>query len=997
MSFQINTFRAGKPSNTHSFNTKHSGNSTSNNNNDPLSDEKVTKKRRRLTLVCDNCKKRKIKCNKQLPCDSCIKSSMSHLCAYHDSWEKNGVVTTAISGKSDTSKSSSEISTSLPYISSARRPIILDETNQYNAKHLHNNHNHNHHHNNHDHKPKQEVKLDIYKQELLRLKARIKHLESINNVEGTFIHENPSTAKSPSEVILISSHPVSVSTSRSSGSSITVPDTPPTLPLPLSYNTASLGTPSVSSPYPSAYSTSIKLPPIQWKPPHDNKSIISSSSSLRSESTNSTTSTSESEVSPNTNCKTNGTSSTGTCLASVVPISNSSSMLLSFIGINPVFHHEEAITFYKYSQSSPFSWSTLMKSDPRLRVLLQHVKLRNCKLDDDVSCPSEKLVEGTKFDANYTALLKNSIKVSQPQNATEGNLIARIVAVLPSHKNLMGLIEQYFEYVYPILAFVDEREFRSEIKRLLKVDPDNDKIIDINIKDYCHDLSVVGILLVVLRLSFISLLRNSHEYNTQALKQNELFETPINFEHVALAQETLLILMFDHKYEEFIFLQFLLFFRFYVRIAPEDGFRKDPINYNKALLDMAVRLQLNFDPDVVNFSTLTKREKTLRRKVWQSILLADIHNSLVFGNEPATKNVFYNTKSPTINSEEESNLINYSLEGVIFNDIVSRMIQFNEAMKQISNFITNSHSNKCQLIQLIERLNQFEINVSDYFNDLFSYLVSGYKAESNGVYNFRRVHQIKIYLSVINFIITVYYYIYLYYEELNVNISFFYLKKTIIYLNELIPYYKKLAFNSTLQCDFLYNATLQAVIHKSSQILLSLVIKFYEQDELKTKLLKNYHILIEILDNLSTRYFYSWKITKSHRYFFTIFRGENFVDFYNEKAAEYDNIRHNYNDYQIQELMGIIDYSLKRLENQAAKDEHQIQLPISGSENGDVAATAGAAELEDLTEPDFGFDSGFDDQWLNLMFKTSSIGHGTSVQNPLKDVSLLDIYQEFGL
>lgn len=45
------------------------------------------KKRNKPTLVCTRCKKRKIKCNKELPCSSCVNSNVGNECSYDNKWQ----------------------------------------------------------------------------------------------------------------------------------------------------------------------------------------------------------------------------------------------------------------------------------------------------------------------------------------------------------------------------------------------------------------------------------------------------------------------------------------------------------------------------------------------------------------------------------------------------------------------------------------------------------------------------------------------------------------------------------------------------------------------------------------------------------------------------------------------------------------------------------------------------------------------------------------------
>ncbi|GME82057.1 unnamed protein product [Ambrosiozyma monospora] len=47
-----------------------------------VSKARVPKKRNRRTLVCSNCRRRKIKCDKQIPCHNCVKSHKAETCKY---------------------------------------------------------------------------------------------------------------------------------------------------------------------------------------------------------------------------------------------------------------------------------------------------------------------------------------------------------------------------------------------------------------------------------------------------------------------------------------------------------------------------------------------------------------------------------------------------------------------------------------------------------------------------------------------------------------------------------------------------------------------------------------------------------------------------------------------------------------------------------------------------------------------------------------------------
>lgn len=44
----------------------------------------VPRKRKRISIVCNICKARKVRCDRNTPCNLCIRHRTAHLCAYTD-------------------------------------------------------------------------------------------------------------------------------------------------------------------------------------------------------------------------------------------------------------------------------------------------------------------------------------------------------------------------------------------------------------------------------------------------------------------------------------------------------------------------------------------------------------------------------------------------------------------------------------------------------------------------------------------------------------------------------------------------------------------------------------------------------------------------------------------------------------------------------------------------------------------------------------------------
>jgi len=285
-------------------------------------------------------------------------------------------------------------------------------------------------------------------------------------------------------------------------------------------------------------------------------------------------------------------------------------------------------------------------------------------------------------------------------------------------------------------------------------------------------------------------------------------------------------------------------------------------------------------------------------------------------------------------------------------------------------------------------------------------------------------------LTVTNFIMTVYYYIYLYFEDTNINISYFYLKKSLVYMEEMIPYYRPLLFNRVLDCDFMYNPTVEAMVHKTCQVLLSLVIKFMSDEmdhakhgngnELrmnndKAKLIavlnKKYNALVDLLETLSTRYYYSWKITKGHKFFRACLEDEGFLKRISEDRRQGV---YKFNEYQIRELLSVVtggenefnEESTKVIPQEKVKEkekekdmEHEnvsvdkiIQIEDEGNNNNNTNTNDEQPQSGQIEEEAYNYN--LEEPWLELLFNVEQQQQGGVSMSP-RDLTLFDIYDEF--
>ncbi|CAN3362737.1 hypothetical protein DICA2_E06084 [Diutina catenulata] len=68
------------------------------------------KRRRRMALSCDNCRAKKTKCDRQLPCARCVKKMMPHLCVYSSPTHVNNTSTLVIPSESNEFQPVGEVS-----------------------------------------------------------------------------------------------------------------------------------------------------------------------------------------------------------------------------------------------------------------------------------------------------------------------------------------------------------------------------------------------------------------------------------------------------------------------------------------------------------------------------------------------------------------------------------------------------------------------------------------------------------------------------------------------------------------------------------------------------------------------------------------------------------------------------------------------------------------------------------------------------------------------
>lgn len=1024
-----------------------------------------TIKRKRLTLVCDSCKKKKIKCDKQSPCTSCVKSGVASTCNF-------------------SSVQDGKVPKVPAYVSSASRPILLNHHTSPLPKRK----------KEEELKPGQEQpSIDINRDsvELTTLAPKTEYSKLLssgyaqngsysatngpftsnndnllsnngssaaNNVfypsrngfnnisksnngtysyslppaigtlpapsNGTYPVKNgtfPSNSALPLAQCIPSTTSVPNPDSRSPSITAKVLIPPSSIASSVSYQSSPAAstsrlTSSVSNTmakiFSPAYDTPITLPSLNWKP-------IRQALELRG------------EVQPLEDPKT----------------LKSRSVINSFVGINPVFYSNETIDFYSNSEN-PFSWSASMKSDEALKNFWTFICIqKDLQLDDLTSLPNNKPVrlditklttikynnQGTpsdKFDTDYQSILRKSIE--RNKTVTKPLLIERIGQVMPNRKNVWKLMDRYFKFLYCFMPIVDESVFTAELEKIIGKQSfeDETKISHLNVT-YKTDFITLGMMLLMMRMAYLSLFSNNDEQNVKGMTgispceigQNlkYLLRNPINIDVAEVANECCEMFVGTDSLSLSL-MQMMFLSKIYRRQAPEDSHSAEEADefVDAELLRVAYGLKLNRDPESVDPSEAAP-VKNIKRKIWHFIVLADMCHSYSFGNPSNLEDLYYDTQLPETNLSN-SNLVKKERD-IEITRVFFKPWKFADSLRHLLICVLD-RKQKYKSAQMAERLNEFEVVFFQYNGDIadivkkeFIYppdLQGDVMEELYGFYLFSRNFHIKFFVSIASFLVSIYQHLYTYYSGLQKqNLAYFYLKKLFVFISETIPFYHQLLEGSDTQCDFVYNPSLQSLIHKSNLYNLGFVIRlnfvlfdnekrqnpntqrhseYYQLvKSLKDTLTSYSEVMIRSISKLSNRYYYSWRITKGHNFFHAIVTNEQFYEYvYQHKQTEFQSIvdTTQFSFHQLQELYDLCYGCLTRTITCNSCENIEPQGSLEKPPTNDTGSIKAPSFIEsNKTDSDPGFgDLDIDQRWLDLFFDSEPTA---------KDVSLFEVFNDF--
>lgn len=490
----------------------------------------------------------------------------------------------------------------------------------------------------------------------------------------------------------------------------------------------------------------------------------------------------------------------------------------------------------------------------------------------------------------------------------ELQLIERLSMVLPKQRVIWTLINKFFALLYPFMPIIDETEFKTEITRILGPEEYNETAVEVSVEKRL-DFAYLGIMLVILRLTYLSLFLNRNCQNEKNLHTTDpskeaqelkyLLSNPINITLVNMAQECLE--QFDlMRRTNFAVLQCAFMLKLYRMFAPEDGDGADAGDsqtYNAMLIQMAYSMGINREPVRNSYDDHQDDLKTnnIQRKIWNFLVISDIAQAYQYGNPLNIEKKYYDTSLP-FHIPGNENIKDVELEKHVIGIFSYFEICYDKLYEILDS--TLNIKKQIKLSELASQITSFEVYLHANFGTLKEFLVP-FDEKVYG-YSFIKVMKCRTYINMKLFLNTLFYHLFLHYEkQQNTEFAYFYLKKILAcQIGEFLPsVFHLIADNGTnfgKAGDLMLNPTIVAMIDRMTDVNFAILVrlnatiyqmkqdkmnhnkkllsdqiyrnKFAKLTQAALRLKKTCDYFVVAMSKLSQRYYYAWRVTKAHTF-----------------------------------------------------------------------------------------------------------------------------------
>lgn len=545
----------------------------------------------------------------------------------------------------------------------------------------------------------------------------------------------------------------------------------------------------------------------------------------------------------------------------------------------------------------PFAWATIIMKDPFTtplwkQVIIEQKRIKSTFNKKPISVKSELITISKEKHKVFFEAESDNYKSKEEKTS----LLQKIIQILPSKKMTWLFIERFFNLIYPFIPYIDEFDFVADIERIICgnhiADLNNDGPINhINLPQHT-DLAILGSLLIVIMFAYESLLDNTGNFViTENTTDTEKYlatykhsQYLIPFSELCMNEFKLL------KRCQLSVLQCAILLREYQRVDGCDCFADgDSHIYTGLLIQMATTIGLNRDPEFVEYDTVQSRKSLLLRKIWYGLVSADNHQYMQTGAPPLIHPNYYDTKLPLFD-EKTTNIRNIKLERVTIE--MMRCRYFVEIkMREIADLASNMLKSP-SVSELLIKIFNLKVFLSENLGSLNDIL--GKNHENKHHKKVQKVLAFMIYIHAMTLLQPVFLHIFYNYQKLrNFNATLFFYNKIHSFWMYIIANLQELVKESELFFGFGFDIfvvpILEVAMHKglvffsSSYIKVLIVEKKLKRvpgdnkelqdmiDVYKKNILQKLfsELYLPLLQHLSKKYFYSWRLYKAHS---TLFR-----------------------------------------------------------------------------------------------------------------------------
>lgn len=690
------------------------------------------------------------------------------------------------------------------------------------------------------------------------------------------------------------------------------------------------------------------------------------------------------------------------------------------IGFNPVQLDEKKINFLNTFNTSsnvpvspygPLRYLILMKQDPTGVLLTNYFKSPSRRNFEHFSSPHiadlERLDEKSRHfyaDSYIKKIGKNctTADITEVKDAisrfgltlglslntaaqleNESSLLDKIKFILPNKKAINLLLDLFFEVLYPHFPILDEASFRSDILRIFDGelnDSQGNRIETVKIRNR-QDIAVIVTLLILIRLSYLTLFSNDVRKNENLLNSQNcslyirnrkyLLQHPIPIETINIAELCIRELDLISLPNMAIF-QASLMMQIYQTYAPEENNftrTESPVSIGN-LYQMANSLFLNRDPDYILYFAdrrMEEKMKILSRRLWYFLITLDIEDSILYGTQIYTVESNYDTKIPSVPRNNPDRRMNIEAEIVTAIGVLHPVIESAHGMLERI-FSVNSDM---KISGLTKYLSGFEILVQENLGTLNDYLNTDMTDPK-----FLKIQKLKLYLYCKIMLLSTYYGLYLYYEaNKNLPLSLFYLKKIIqTIFSELAGVSRSLVDN----CDEYFGTAFTLILSPILQVfsrmeLLTFLIQMRAtctQKLLEKKLLagvmskenlKLYHSTLQnllsafntlmncnriFMSRFKSRYYFAWKYSQSIIYGLNIAADDNL--YADDEKTENASLKYSLNDICDLENLLKSCVKLKEKDSSGATNDKSTFSRSRETDNDSIGYQKDAESIRDL-------------------------------------------------